>query len=65
MQVILTARELANYLRVKPSTVLRWAREKKLPTLRVQGRIRFRKSEIDHWLDDQRASDSLESEQHK
>jgi len=39
---ILTARDAAEYLRVQPSTILRWAREKKLPAIRMQGFTRFK-----------------------
>ncbi len=47
----LTAKEAAAYLKVKPRTLLLWAREKKIPAHRLSGmdRIvwRFLKSELD------------------
>ena len=49
---LITVSELANYLNVKPESVRRLARKGEIPSIRV-GRhlIRFRKSEIDAWLE--------------
>ena len=44
---ILTAQEVAKYLRIHPYTVKRLARASKLPGFKVGGQWRFKKEEID------------------
>lgn len=44
---VLTAEEVAKYLRIHPYTVRRLAREKKLPGFRIGGQWRFNRSQID------------------
>jgi excisionase family DNA binding protein len=50
----LTAHEAAQYLKIKPRTLVRWAREKKVPAHRLSGVhrcvYRFLKSELDCML---------------
>jgi excisionase family DNA binding protein len=50
----LTANEAAQYLKVKPRTLLQWAREKKVPAHRLSGVERcvwrFLKMELDAML---------------
>ena len=46
---ILTAEEVAEYLRIHPYTVRRLVRAGKLPGFKVGGQWRFRKDEIDSW----------------
>jgi excisionase family DNA binding protein len=47
---------LADLLGVSPETVLRWTRRGELPAIRLPGGpIRYRKAEIDEWLE-QRAT---------
>jgi excisionase family DNA binding protein len=50
---ILTVEQLADMLGVTPYTVRQWAREHKLPTLRLGKYWRFRESSIRQWLADQ------------
>lgn len=45
-------REVAEYLKVSPKTVRKWASEKRLPVVKVGNRNRFRRSDIDRWLDE-------------
>lgn len=47
---LLTTGELAQYLKVKPQTILRKARSGDLPAVRVGRRFRFNKKLIDRWL---------------
>lgn len=47
----LTPGEIARALRVHPFTVTRLAREGKLPGFKVGGIWRFRKDELEQWLD--------------
>lgn len=50
---ILTVEQLADMLGVTPYTVRQWARDGKLPTLRLGKYWRFRESSIRQWLVDQ------------
>lgn len=47
---ILTIKEVADYLKVAEKTIYRLAGSKKLPGFKVGGIWRFRKSEVDHWI---------------
>ena len=46
---VLTAEEVAEYLRIHPYTLRRLARAGKLPGFKIGGQWRFRKDEIDAW----------------
>jgi PTS system nitrogen regulatory IIA component len=50
---ILTIEEVARYLRLTPQTIYKWAQEKRIPAAKLGKEWRFRKSIIDHWLDEQ------------
>lgn len=52
-QSVLTAEEIAEFLRVHPYTVKRLAREGKLPGFKVGGQWRFDALEIDKWRKEQ------------
>ena len=47
---LLSAKDAANLLSFHPVTVLKWAREGKLPCLRLGRRVAFRASQLDAWL---------------
>jgi excisionase family DNA binding protein len=48
---LFTPKQLAQYLQLSPRTVYRLLERNELPGFRVGGQWRFRKSEVDHWLD--------------
>ena len=50
MNEILTANEVADYLKVTVRTIYRLIREEKIPGRRVGGHWRFRKDILDDWL---------------
>ena len=50
---ILTLEEVAEYLRLKPQTIYKWAQEKRIPAVKLGKEWRFRRSVIDRWLDEQ------------
>lgn len=50
-QEIMTLAELANYLKVAEKTVVRMAREGKIPGTKVASQWRFMRSMVDHWLE--------------
>ena len=50
---IMTIREVADYLKLTEKTAYRLAAEGKIPGFKVGGSWRFRKSEIDTWIEQQ------------
>lgn len=50
---IMTMREVADFLRLTEKTAYRLASEGKIPGFKVGGSWRFRKEEIDTWIDTQ------------
>jgi len=50
---ILTIDEVAQYLRLTPQTIYKWAQEKRIPAVKLGKEWRFRRSVIDKWFDDQ------------
>jgi nitrogen PTS system EIIA component len=51
---LLTAREIAELLGFSASTVVDWAERGKVPAFKVGGRLRFRASEVEEWLEARR-----------
>ena len=51
-QEIMTLAELANYLKVAEKTVVRMAREGKIPGTKVASQWRFMRSMVDEWMQD-------------
>lgn len=51
---LLTAREVAALLGFKPGTIVDWAERDELPHFKVGGRLRFRTSEVEAWLEARR-----------
>lgn len=50
---ILTLKEVALLLKVAEKTVYAMAQAKELPAFKVRGQWRFRRGDIDRWIDDQ------------
>ncbi len=48
---ILTLDELAGYLKVSSWTIYRYVRERKLPSYKIGGQWRFRKEQVDAWIE--------------
>jgi len=57
---LLTTKELAQYLKVKPQTVLRKAKNGDLPTIRVGKRFRFNKKQVNRWLSERTVGKPVE-----
>jgi len=47
---IMTLEETAKYLKIGKSTLYKMAREGKIPAVKVANQWRFRKEDIDKWL---------------
>jgi len=48
---ILTAKEVAEYLKINERTIYKLAQNGKIPTIKIAHQWRFRKSMVDSWLD--------------
>lgn len=57
---VMTVKEVADYLRVNQRTVYRLAMERKLPAFKVGTTWRFKRVDIDRWIDAQAASSQPE-----
>jgi len=54
---ILTVKEVAVYLKLAEKTAYRLAAEGKLPGFKVGGSWRFRKTDLQRWIDEQKAAE--------
>jgi excisionase family DNA binding protein len=53
---LMTVEDLAGYLKVKPQTLRDWVKKGRIPYEPVNSEIRFRRSVIDKWIDENRAA---------
>ena len=58
---ILTIIELAEYLKITERTIYGWAQDGVIPAYKMAGSWRFRRSDIDRWLETTRTGPTLES----
>lgn len=49
--MLLTVKDLSAQLNIKSSTLYLWAAQGEIPCLKIHGLVRFRKEEIDEWLE--------------
>ncbi|MGA7677891.1 MAG: helix-turn-helix domain-containing protein [Dehalococcoidia bacterium] len=50
MVELLTTKEVARYLKLRPETVLRKVKKGEIPAIKIGGRFRFDTNQIDKWL---------------
>lgn len=48
---IMTLEEVAKYLKMKPSTIYKWAQEGQIPGTKLGKEWRFRRKILDEWID--------------
>jgi excisionase family DNA binding protein len=48
--MLLTIKDLAKQLQIKPSTLYAWAAQGKIPCHKINGLVRFNPAEIDRWM---------------
>ena len=48
--MLLTIKDLARQLQIKPSTLYAWAAQGKIPCRKIHGVLRFNPDDIDHWM---------------
>lgn len=65
MSQLLKVGEVARYLQVRRPTIYQWIRDGRIPALRVGTRWRFRKEDINRWMEMESAlnNDAAESSQ--
>ena len=51
---LLTAREVGEQLGFAPGTIVDWSEAGKIPAFKIGGRLRFRASEVEAWLEERR-----------
>lgn len=51
---LMDIKEVASYLRLKESTVYAWAKNGTIPAFRLGRLWRFRRADLDAWLENQR-----------
>jgi excisionase family DNA binding protein len=51
---LITIKEVSDYLKVAEKTIYRMASEGKIPAFKVGGSWRFRRHEVQEWLENQR-----------
>jgi excisionase family DNA binding protein len=54
---ILTLKEVAQYLKLTEKTAYRLAAEKKLPGFKVGGSWRFKMSDLETWIEEQKGKE--------
>jgi excisionase family DNA binding protein len=54
IEPLLSAGEVADLLGFSAATIVDWAEAGKLPAFKLGGRLRFRESEVDAWLEERR-----------
>lgn len=52
--LLLTVREAANFLRLKPDTIYKKVGKNLIPHFKVGGKILFDKNELIHWIEGQK-----------
>lgn len=55
---VLTVREVAALLRVDEKTVYRLVKKRELPGFKVAGAWRFKRVDLDAWIEQQKAAES-------
>jgi excisionase family DNA binding protein len=61
---ILTLPELAQLLKVAEKTVYTMAQKGELPAFKVRGQWRFKRSDLDQWIEQQKAAARADEEPH-
>ncbi len=51
MKEVMTVKQVAQYLQMDDHTVYKLARSSEIPSMKISGQWRFKKSVIDKWLE--------------
>lgn len=50
-ETLLNVKQVAQYLQLKESTIYSWAQDGKIPAIKIGRTWRFRRSDLDSWLE--------------
>jgi len=53
----LTINEVSEYLKIKPSTLYSWVKIGEIPHYKLHKMVRFKKEDIDAWMENHREND--------
>jgi len=53
-EALMNIKELSKYLRVETTTLYHWSKQGRIPAYKLGTMWRFRKSDIDEWLEGQK-----------
>lgn len=56
----LTINEVSEYLKIKPSTLYSWVKVGEIPHYKLHKMVRFRKGDIDIWMEGHRRESNLD-----
>ena len=59
--MLLTIKEVATRLQIKPSTLYAWAAQGRIPCFKLHGLVRFRREELDQWLESRRSPSAVKA----
>jgi len=48
--MLMTVKQVADYLQLKESTIYAWAQDGKIPAIKIGRTWRFRQADLDTWL---------------
>ncbi len=48
---LLNVKQVAQYLQLKESTIYSWAQDNKIPAIKIGRTWRFRRADLDSWLE--------------
>ena len=54
MEELLTLKELSKYLKISKPTIYKMVEQGKIPALKIANQWRFKRGDIDSWLEKQR-----------
>jgi excisionase family DNA binding protein len=54
MEELLTLKELSKYLKISKPTIYKMVEQGKIPALKIANQWRFKKGDIDSWVEKQR-----------
>lgn len=61
-EVLLNVKQVAQYLQLKESTIYSWAQDGKIPAIKIGRTWRFRRADLDSWLERHLKSESGEKQ---
>ena len=57
---LITVKDAASFLQVHPKTVYKWINKDKIPFIKINGQIRFKKNDIDEFIKKNKSNEQIE-----